>query len=1136
MQVRNTDETENTVFFCHALSSMAFVDNSSLLTGCANAWIVPGTLTTQKIKLPNAPAFTGSLSTLQNDAGFITGQGNSSAVSLGNVTAVGGVNLPGSQAMNLGSDQTKALNAGTLAYQSATPGAVDMFGAGTSVGSRNLKLWDNVDVDGTLKVGKGCRPLQIQENAMVTGLGFQDGSLNNLPTPVQNQVLLSNLSPYAGQSNAGSLYFPTGQNYISYANTSPVNFDWTASNSSFECWANFPRLPTSNVALLGVGNPNSNTNYWSLNVANTGVASMVSQTSVTTTATAPLATVTASGDWLQLQSNVAMPIQSYTTFFNNSVFAWVLLGSQDGITWTLLHSIAGVATVSPGTTFGVVYPGSYFFFRMVMTQASGQNPLVNVTSLNFNPGNTFVSASTLPPVMTSNTAPAGYTATASSTTSSNAPWRAFDQATNTSYSGAGGYDTTTGAYTGQYTGVFTTNYTTTTVQGEWLQLQSATPIPITSYTFLGAYTNATAYGTIGSWTLLGSQDANTWNTLHSVSLTQAPSVATSYTVTNSGTYSYIRFVAQGLVKVSNVTISNPYAGIDVLSFESGGSSVPPAMTSNTTPSGYTVSASNVYVYDSYNAWRAFDKVSASNWLAGALYSNAGTYFGSAATSNIGGTIITNIITAANVNTVNNLTLTSNTWSHLALTYQKPLALQSLFINGTLASTVSNVVLSNAFATSPFVINGLGAPSTTPLYLTDVRATRGELAYAGNSFAVPTQPLTATANTQLLLRAQRGTNGVVETGGLLCGANTIVDVSQNNYNPLPVLAGNTYVASDLSPYSNQNSTGSVYLASNTAVTYTGNAYPRLSFDIRTQDMTAEAWLRPNSATDYTVFTRSAAGSNVASVFDWSLIARANGQTVFQVANTQSSSQTITGNTSAIITPGAWNHVVATVFSGNVFLYTNGVCVGNSSVAVSGNAYSPAYDLSINRPPASAPAFITDVRVQRGLAAYTGNFTPPTQPLQATANTQLLLRAQRGIVITNNQGAGSTQTTVAGNVQVAGSVSASGAVTAGNLNQQLVKFNATSTVATYVSNIPCNTLGGGTVIVTCSWASSASVGQGLYVLQQYNDPYPTVWTTSSTTVLYLGGNSNSWTFTNVGGFFAIATQQVGINNYNFSINHN
>ncbi len=115
-----------------------------------------------------------------------------------------------------------------------------------------------------------------------------------------------------------------------------------------------------------------------------------------------------------------------------------------------------------------------------------------------------------------------------------------------------------------------------------------------------------------------------------------------------------------------------------------------------------------------------------------------------------------------------------------------------------------------------------------------------------------------------------------------------------------------------------------------------------------------------------------------------------------------------------------------------------------------------------------------------------------------------------------------------------LSLSGTVTASNLNQQIVQFR-TSGTSPYVSNIPCYfNPGGGLVTVSCSYNynSGASVAQGLYMLLQYLDTTNT-WASSATTVVFLGG-SNSWTFSNSGGFFAI-TCPSGNHNFSFSINH-
>ena len=100
-------------------------------------------------------AVTGTLavSSTLTTAG-LTNTGNESIAGTlavtGLATASAGVNIPAAKTLNFGSDQTKATNAGSIGYQLATAGALDVFGAGTAVGSRVVKLWDNVTVAGSV--------------------------------------------------------------------------------------------------------------------------------------------------------------------------------------------------------------------------------------------------------------------------------------------------------------------------------------------------------------------------------------------------------------------------------------------------------------------------------------------------------------------------------------------------------------------------------------------------------------------------------------------------------------------------------------------------------------------------------------------------------------------------------------------------------------------------------------------------------------------------------------------------------------------------------------------------------------------------------------------------------------------------
>ena len=109
-------------------------------------------------------------------------------------------------------------------------------------------------------------------------------------------------------------------------------------------------------------------------------------------------------------------------------------------------------------------------------------------------------------------------------------------------------------------------------------------------------------------------------------------------------------------------------------------------------------------------------------------------------------------------------------------------------------------------------------------------------------------------------------------------------------------------------------------------------------------------------------------------------------------TPSAGQKITGN-SGLFTVGVWYHLAYVRASGVIKVYKDGSLVtwndGTSSVSDTGNVtntnfiigkyYSDDYTLD---------GYISNLRVVKGTAVYTSNFTPPTEPLTAITNTVLL----------------------------------------------------------------------------------------------------------------------------------------------------
>ena len=99
-------------------------------------------------------------------------------------------------------------------------------------------------------------------------------------------------------------------------------------------------------------------------------------------------------------------------------------------------------------------------------------------------------------------------------------------------------------------------------------------------------------------------------------------------------------------------------------------------------------------------------------------------------------------------------------------------------------------------------------------------------------------------------------------------------------------------------------------------------------------------------------------------------------------------------SIAMTLNAWNHVALTRNSGTVTLWVNGASGGtkvdstnltNQSVNFGGSATSSGLNLT---------GRLSNIRIVKGTAVYTGAFTPSTSPLTAITNTQLLLNTLQG----------------------------------------------------------------------------------------------------------------------------------------------
>ena len=281
-----------------------------------------------------------------------------------------------------------------------------------------------------------------------------------------------------------------------------------------------------------------------------------------------------SGEWLQIQLPIGVVLNSYevtpdqSSYANRSPRNFVILGSVDGSTWSLVNQQTSITWTQNAQTFTTTSTLSYNYYRLV-AQALGNSSSANTTSdrcsfswsLNSTniPKRKFVTSSTLstqvypPTVMTAASTAisstsvsygAGtYVASASTEWSDGnyPPWKAFGS-TNADWASLDTYNPSTGAYTGS---VSTTaggvGYT-----GEWLQIQLPQRIVLHSFEIEASrlYGNGVQiYKAPQIFYILGSNDGTTWTLVHSESNASTYTTPLRWAITtNPIAYSYYRIV------------------------------------------------------------------------------------------------------------------------------------------------------------------------------------------------------------------------------------------------------------------------------------------------------------------------------------------------------------------------------------------------------------------------------------------------------------------------------------------------------------------------------------------------------------------------------------------------------------------
>ena len=289
----------------------------------------------------------------------------------------------------------------------------------------------------------------------------------------------------------------------------------------------------------------------------------------------------------------------------------------------------------------------------------------------------------------------------------------------------------------------------------------------------------------------------------------------------------------------------------------------------------------------------------------------------------------------------------NAWTHVAAVFNG--AASKIFYNGvdvTAASPVTSWATAGTSGDAWYIGKRWDTPSGYVSffsgYISGFRFVNGTAVYT-SAFTPPTAPPTAVTNTSLLCNF---TNA------------GIFDASMN---------------SDMETVGNAQVTTAVSKYGGSSVSFDGNgdylvSVGGLPFSFGTGDFTIELWAYYNSigADQVLIDCRSTGGVLQA----WALNVKTGGVVDFIYSGSARL------QTSGLISTGAWYHIAVTRASGTMRIFVNGTQAASVS-------YSSAIDSSTTTPnigrgidPVYTNGYIDDLRITKGYARYTTNFTPPS----------------------------------------------------------------------------------------------------------------------------------------------------------------
>jgi hypothetical protein len=337
-------------------------------------------------------------------------------------------------------------------------------------------------------------------------------------------------------------------------------------------------------------------------------------------------------------------------------------------------------------------------------------------------------------------------------------------------------------------------------------------------------------------------------------------------------------------------------------------------------------------------------------------------------------------------------MTLNTWNHIAVCRNSSGSM-SCYLNGTRwFNTSTNTSITNATASSFWVgwAGSLSGSTINPFngYISNVRLVKGSAVYdpTSSTLTVPTSPLMAVTNTSLLTCQS---NRFVDSSASPLTMTPSGNTSVQRFNPFGAsTAYSTSVigGSSFFPTSNTGS-DTLSIASTSALSFTAS-----------DDLTVESWVYLTAQNDYSYIC----SKGNSTTREYGLTVRASTIEFYWSTNGGSSGDSSV-TASFTFQVGTWYHVAMSKSGTSVRLFVNGTQQGSTGTFTTiYNGSSPfrvGTFMDFTGISHCLAGYLSNLRIVKGTAVYTSNFTPPTAPLTAITNTSLLLLTINGAIFDN-----------------------------------------------------------------------------------------------------------------------------------------